>query len=97
MPETAAGSAGTSQRAIRAGTRARVRARSRAMSSRRASGDTVSSPEAEFQALRARQPLGRLVTPQEVAHAITYLASPLSASTTGSALAVDGGMATLKV
>ncbi|MBI0375946.1 SDR family oxidoreductase, partial [Streptomyces albiflaviniger] len=58
---------------------------------------TAPDPEAESQALRTRQPLGRLVTPEEVAHAITYLASPLSASTTGSALAVDGGMATLKV
>ncbi|CDR17767.1 SDR family NAD(P)-dependent oxidoreductase [Streptomyces iranensis] len=58
---------------------------------------TAPDPEAESRALRTRQPLGRLVTPEEVAHAITYLASPLSASTTGSALAVDGGMATLKV
>ena len=44
-------------------------------------------------ALRARQPMGRLVSAEEVAHAIAYLASPLSASTTGTLLAVDGGMA----
>jgi 2-keto-3-deoxy-L-fuconate dehydrogenase len=47
-------------------------------------------------ALRARQPLGRLVSADEVAHAIAYLASPLSGSTTGSILPVDGGMASLR-
>jgi NAD(P)-dependent dehydrogenase (short-subunit alcohol dehydrogenase family) len=36
--------------------------------------------------------MGRLVTPGEVAHAIAYLASPLSGSTTGTILPVDGGM-----
>ena len=40
----------------------------------------------------ARQPMGRLVSADEVAAAIAYLASPLAASTTGTALAVDGGM-----
>lgn len=54
-------------------------------------------PDAELVALKARQPMGRLVSADEVAHAITYLASPLSASTTGTILSVDGGMATLKV
>ena len=48
-------------------------------------------------ALRARQPMGRLVTADEVAHAICYLASPLAASTTGTLLAVDGGMAGIRV
>ncbi|MGB4272340.1 MAG: SDR family oxidoreductase [Propionicimonas sp.] len=47
--------------------------------------------------MRARQPMGRLVTPEEVAHSIVYLASPLSSSTTGTVLGVDGGMATLRV
>jgi NAD(P)-dependent dehydrogenase (short-subunit alcohol dehydrogenase family) len=54
--------------------------------------DTASDPEAERAALAARQPMGRLVSADEVANAIVYLASPLSASTTGTALAVDGGM-----
>jgi NAD(P)-dependent dehydrogenase (short-subunit alcohol dehydrogenase family) len=54
-------------------------------------------PEAERKALNARQPMGRLVSADEVAHAIAYLASPLSASTTGTALAVDGGMQGLRV
>jgi NAD(P)-dependent dehydrogenase (short-subunit alcohol dehydrogenase family) len=54
--------------------------------------DAAADPAAERAALEARQPMGRLVTPDEVAHAIAYLASPLSASTTGTVLAVDGGM-----
>jgi NAD(P)-dependent dehydrogenase (short-subunit alcohol dehydrogenase family) len=54
-------------------------------------------PAAERAALEARQPIGRLISPQEVAHAIAYLASPLSGSTTGTALGVDGGMASLRL
>jgi NAD(P)-dependent dehydrogenase (short-subunit alcohol dehydrogenase family) len=54
-------------------------------------------PEAARRQLRARQPMGRLVTAAEVAHAIAYLCSPLSASTTGTLLAVDGGMAGLRL
>jgi len=54
--------------------------------------DAATDPAAERAALAARQPMGRLVTAEEVANAIVYLASPLSASTTGTALAVDGGM-----
>jgi NAD(P)-dependent dehydrogenase (short-subunit alcohol dehydrogenase family) len=48
-------------------------------------------PDAELLALKDRQPIGRLVTPLEVAQAVAYLASPLSSSTTGTVLAVDGG------
>lgn len=59
--------------------------------------DAAPDPEAERAALEARQPTGRLVTPQDVARAITYLASPLSSSTTGTVLAVDGGMQGLRV
>ncbi|MGC4879287.1 SDR family NAD(P)-dependent oxidoreductase [Micromonospora sp. DT43] len=54
-------------------------------------------PAAERVALQARQPIGRLVTPKEVANAIVYLASPLSASTTGTVLDVDGGVTHLRV
>jgi 2-keto-3-deoxy-L-fuconate dehydrogenase len=54
-------------------------------------------PEAELAALRARQPMGRLVSADEVATAIAYLASPRSAATTGVELAVDGGMYGLRV
>jgi NAD(P)-dependent dehydrogenase (short-subunit alcohol dehydrogenase family) len=41
--------------------------------------------------------MGRLVTADEVALAIAYLASPLAGSTTGTALAVDGGMQNLRL
>jgi NAD(P)-dependent dehydrogenase (short-subunit alcohol dehydrogenase family) len=54
-------------------------------------------PVAERAALEARQPTGRMVTPEEVAGAIAYLASPLSRSTTGTALEVDGGIHHLRV
>lgn len=54
--------------------------------------DAAPDPGKERAALAARQPMGRLVTAEEVAHAIAYLASPLSGSTTGTVLAVDGGM-----
>jgi NAD(P)-dependent dehydrogenase (short-subunit alcohol dehydrogenase family) len=53
--------------------------------------------EAELAALRARQPTGRLVSAEEVAAAIAYLASPLAAATVGSVLAVDGGMHGLRL
>ncbi|MGW0531078.1 SDR family NAD(P)-dependent oxidoreductase [Streptomyces sp. NPDC003032] len=58
--------------------------------------DAAPDPAAERAALRARQPTGRLVTADEVAGAIAYLASPLSGATTGTALAVDGGMQGLR-
>jgi NAD(P)-dependent dehydrogenase (short-subunit alcohol dehydrogenase family) len=53
-------------------------------------------PDAELAALKARQPNGRLVDMDEVAHAITYLANPHAASVTGTELAVDGGMSGLR-
>jgi len=59
--------------------------------------DAAEDPEAERAALNARQPLGRLVTADEVAAAIVYLASPAAASVTGTALAVDGGMQGLRL
>jgi 2-keto-3-deoxy-L-fuconate dehydrogenase len=59
--------------------------------------DSAADPEAERAALDARQPLGRLVSAAEVAAAICYLASPAAGSTTGTALAVDGGMAGLRL
>ena len=59
--------------------------------------DSAPDPAAERAALAARQPHGRLVTPAEVGEAIAYLASPLAGSTTGVALAVDGGMQGLRL
>jgi NAD(P)-dependent dehydrogenase (short-subunit alcohol dehydrogenase family) len=58
--------------------------------------DAAPDPAAERAALKARQPMGRLVTAEEVAAAIAYLASPLAGATTGTALAVDGGMQGLR-
>jgi 2-keto-3-deoxy-L-fuconate dehydrogenase len=54
--------------------------------------ESADQPDAERAALESRQPHGRLVSSLEVAEAIAYLASPSSGSTTGTYLAVDGGM-----
>jgi NAD(P)-dependent dehydrogenase (short-subunit alcohol dehydrogenase family) len=54
-------------------------------------------PQKELEALSARQPHRRLVSADEVAGAICYLASPRSGSTTGVALNVDGGLVSLRV
>jgi 2-keto-3-deoxy-L-fuconate dehydrogenase len=59
--------------------------------------DAADDPAAARTALEARQPIGRLVSADEVAQAITYLASPLSSSTTGTLLPVDGGMLGLRL
>jgi NAD(P)-dependent dehydrogenase (short-subunit alcohol dehydrogenase family) len=57
----------------------------------------AADPDKEYVALKARQPIGRLVSPVEVASAIVYLANPTQASTTGTALAVDGGVQGVRV
>jgi NAD(P)-dependent dehydrogenase (short-subunit alcohol dehydrogenase family) len=54
-------------------------------------------PAGERSRLEARQPTGRLVSAAEVAGAVAYLASPASGATTGMSLAVDGGMAGLRL
>jgi NAD(P)-dependent dehydrogenase (short-subunit alcohol dehydrogenase family) len=59
--------------------------------------DRADDPAAERAALEARQPHGRLVSADEVAGAVAYLASPRSTSTTGIVLAVDGGMQELRL
>jgi 2-keto-3-deoxy-L-fuconate dehydrogenase len=59
--------------------------------------ESAPDPQAERAMLEQRQPIGRLVTADEVAEAIAYLASPASAGTTGTALPVDGGMAGLRM
>ena len=48
-------------------------------------------PEAAMAALVARQPMGRLGTPEEMAAAYLFLASDESGFTTGTTLTVDGG------
>jgi NAD(P)-dependent dehydrogenase (short-subunit alcohol dehydrogenase family) len=59
--------------------------------------DAADDREAAAAALRTRQPLGRLVSAEEVAHAVASLAAPAAASITGTILRVDGGMTTLRV
>lgn len=57
----------------------------------------AADPAAERKALEARQPMGRLVSAQEVASSICYLASPMQGSTTGTSLGVDGGLQGLRI
>jgi NAD(P)-dependent dehydrogenase (short-subunit alcohol dehydrogenase family) len=57
----------------------------------------AADPAAELAALAARQPTGRLVSADEVAATICYLASPLASATTGTSVAVDGGMQGLRL
>ncbi|MDQ0030056.1 SDR family NAD(P)-dependent oxidoreductase [Arthrobacter bambusae] len=59
--------------------------------------ESAADPAAERAALNARQPHGRLVDAAEVAGAVAYLASPLSGSTSGTSLAIDGGMQGLRL
>lgn len=59
--------------------------------------DRSADPSTERAALEHRQPNGRLVTVEEVASAIRFLASPDQCSTTATVLAVDGGMDGLRV
>lgn len=54
--------------------------------------DAAPDPVAERAALVARQPMGRLGTPEEVARAAVYLASDDADFVTGSALVIDGGL-----
>ena len=49
-------------------------------------------PEAQKAALLQQIPLGRLGTPEEIAHAVAFLASPLAGYITGAELHVNGGM-----
>ena len=59
--------------------------------------DSATDPAAERAALAARQPHGRLVDPAEIAEAVAYLANPRNRSTTGTSIAVDGGMQELRL
>ena len=45
-----------------------------------------------FDTLRARQPMGRLGAPAEIAEAVAYLASDDAAFVTGTAFVIDGGL-----
>src|SRR5690606_9039660 len=77
----------------------RARARARAGRAARApvapgaidSGGTADQPPEVKQRIGSFAPLGRLGTPEEVAAAVAWLASPAAAFTTGAILTVDGG------
>ena len=45
-----------------------------------------------YEATLKRNPMGRMGTPQEIANAAVFLASPVSSFTTGANLIVDGAM-----
>jgi 3-oxoacyl-[acyl-carrier protein] reductase len=53
---------------------------------------TDALPEAQKAVLQQQIPLGRLGTPEEIAHAVAFLASPLAGYITGAELHVNGGM-----
>jgi 3-oxoacyl-[acyl-carrier protein] reductase len=53
---------------------------------------TRSLPQAQREKLLERIPLGRLGAPEDIAHAVVYLASPQAAYVTGATLHVNGGM-----
>jgi 2-keto-3-deoxy-L-fuconate dehydrogenase len=57
--------------------------------------DAAEDPAAERAALEARQPMGRLVSANEVAEAIVFLAT--NSAATGTMLFVDGGMQGLRL
>ncbi len=54
--------------------------------------ESYDDPEAARAAMKARQPHGRLVTPEEIAAMAAYLASDEAGSVVGAAMIVDGGM-----
>jgi NAD(P)-dependent dehydrogenase (short-subunit alcohol dehydrogenase family) len=54
-------------------------------------------PDAAAASAAARQPIGRMLSADEVAYAVAFLASPRSAATTGTELHVDGGLRDLRV
>jgi 3-oxoacyl-[acyl-carrier protein] reductase len=53
---------------------------------------TKGLPEEQQTALKAQIPLGRLGSPEDVAHAVAFLASPHAGYITGTTLHVNGGM-----
>jgi 3-oxoacyl-[acyl-carrier protein] reductase len=53
---------------------------------------TKTLPEEQQTALKAQIPLGRLGSPEDIAHAVAFLASPFAGYITGTTLHVNGGM-----
>jgi NAD(P)-dependent dehydrogenase (short-subunit alcohol dehydrogenase family) len=59
--------------------------------------DQAADAKVAKNALEARQPMGRLVSPSEIANAIVFLASPKQAAVTGTSLNIDGGLHSLRI
>jgi 3-oxoacyl-[acyl-carrier protein] reductase len=53
---------------------------------------TKTLPEEQQTALKTQIPLGRLGSPEDIAHAVAFLASPQAGYITGTTLHVNGGM-----
>jgi 3-oxoacyl-[acyl-carrier protein] reductase len=53
---------------------------------------TKGLPEEQQSALKTQIPLGRLGSPEDIAHAVAFLASPQAGYITGTTLHVNGGM-----
>ncbi|HEY4295797.1 MAG TPA: 3-oxoacyl-ACP reductase FabG [Paraburkholderia sp.] len=53
---------------------------------------TKGLPEEQQNALKTQIPLGRLGSPEDIAHAVAFLASPQAGYITGTTLHVNGGM-----
>lgn len=100
----AAGNAGQSNyAAAKAGVAGMTRALARELGSRNITVNciapgfietdmTAGLPDAQQKALLAQIPLGHLGKPQDIAHAVAFLASPRAAYITGQEIHVNGGM-----
>lgn len=53
---------------------------------------SAATPDAVFDIVAAQTPLGRVTTPEDLADAVLFFASPWSRSVTGQNLIVDGGL-----
>jgi len=53
---------------------------------------SAATPEAVFEIIAAQTPLGRVTTPEDLADAVLFFASPWARAVTGQNLIVDGGL-----
>ncbi len=53
---------------------------------------SAATPDAVFDIIKSSTPVGRVITPEEVADVILFFASPFSRAVTGQNLVVDGGL-----